>query len=220
MRGSRSYPDSQRYPQYYGNDPSRPRAVSPTRSGRYARNSDMNYYDHRGHSRPVREDYHGNGYRGRSSRRYGMDKPRMYMAVYDYDPYTMSPNPSLANEELSFHEGQIIKVNCYGLLFNIFKYLLLQVDLMYIKYAHVYQHVIAHITNSHCKFMQVYSEKDSDGYFTGEINGRIGLVPYKMVTEIPEEEEEAARHLMNENMSTRHHHSGIIYFLNMYKIYL
>lgn len=34
----------------------------------------------------------------------------MYMAVYDYDPYTMSPNPALAGEELAFHEGQIIKV--------------------------------------------------------------------------------------------------------------
>lgn len=35
----------------------------------------------------------------------------MYMAVYDYDPYTMSPNPALASEELAFHEGQIIKVS-------------------------------------------------------------------------------------------------------------
>lgn len=110
IHGSRTYPDSQRYSQYYGNESSRTRSGSPTRSGRYGRNADANYYDHRGHSRPVREDYRGNGYHGRSSRRYGMDKPRMYMAVYDYDPYTMSPNPALAGEELAFHEGQIIKV--------------------------------------------------------------------------------------------------------------
>ena len=67
-------------------------------------------------------------------------------------------------------------------------------------------------------FNQVYSEKDSDGYFTGEINGRIGLVPYKMVTEIPEEEEEAARHLMNENMSGRHH-TGMFSIFNGLCIY-
>ncbi|KAG8176193.1 hypothetical protein JTE90_015387 [Oedothorax gibbosus] len=120
-----------------------------------------NYYGHGGNSR--RDDYHGNEYRSRSSHRSGTEKSRMFMAVYDYDPLTMSPNPATSNEELSFQEGQIIKV---------------------------------------------YGEKDSDGYFYGEMNGRVGYVPYKMVTEIPMDEEEAARHLMNEGGTTRHHHSG------------
>lgn len=32
------------------------------------------------------------------------------MALYDYDPLTMSPNPEACDEELSFTEGQLIKV--------------------------------------------------------------------------------------------------------------
>ncbi|GIY26541.1 RIMS-binding protein 2 [Caerostris extrusa] len=117
-----------------------------------------------GHSRSSRDNYHGSGdgeYRSRSN--YRGEKSRMFIAVYPYDPLTMSPNPSTAHEELSFHEGQIIKV---------------------------------------------YGEKDSDGYFYGEINGRVGYVPYKMVSELPMDEEEANRHLMNETVPPRHHHSG------------
>lgn len=34
------------------------------------------------------------------------------MALFDYDPLTMSPNPDAAEEELPFKEGQIIKVGC------------------------------------------------------------------------------------------------------------
>lgn len=34
------------------------------------------------------------------------------MALFDYDPLTMSPNPDAAEEELPFKEGQVIKV--YG----------------------------------------------------------------------------------------------------------
>ncbi|KAK9391501.1 RIMS-binding protein 2 [Crotalus adamanteus] len=37
--------------------------------------------------------------------------PRIFVALFDYDPLTMSPNPD-ATEELPFKEGQIIKV--YG----------------------------------------------------------------------------------------------------------
>lgn len=32
------------------------------------------------------------------------------MALFDYDPLSMSPNPDAADEELPFKEGQIIKV--------------------------------------------------------------------------------------------------------------
>uniref|UniRef100_A0A8D1CD44 RIMS-binding protein 2 n=1 Tax=Sus scrofa TaxID=9823 RepID=A0A8D1CD44_PIG len=37
---------------------------------------------------------------------------RIFVALFDYDPLTMSPNPDAAEEELPFTEGQIIKV--YG----------------------------------------------------------------------------------------------------------
>ncbi|XP_077088994.1 RIMS-binding protein 2 isoform X11 [Siphateles boraxobius] len=37
---------------------------------------------------------------------------RIFVALFDYDPLSMSPNPDAADEELPFKEGQIIKV--YG----------------------------------------------------------------------------------------------------------
>ncbi|XP_012513106.1 PREDICTED: RIMS-binding protein 2 [Propithecus coquereli] len=39
-------------------------------------------------------------------------RARIFVALFDYDPLTMSPNPDAAEEELPFKEGQIIKV--YG----------------------------------------------------------------------------------------------------------
>lgn len=35
---------------------------------------------------------------------------RIFVALFDYDPSSMSPNPDAADEELPFKEGQIIKV--------------------------------------------------------------------------------------------------------------
>ncbi|GIY81444.1 RIMS-binding protein 2 [Caerostris darwini] len=70
------------------------------------------------------------------------------------------------------------------------------------------------ITNNNQTFtrpilnLQIYGEKDSDGYFYGEINGRVGYVPHKMVSELPMDEEVANRHLWNETVPPRHHHSG------------
>lgn len=48
----------------------------------------------------------------------GFDSPKMkgdgdkriFVALFPYDPATMSPNPDAAEEELPFAEGQIIKV--------------------------------------------------------------------------------------------------------------
>lgn len=39
---------------------------------------------------------------------------RWFVALFDYDPLSMSPNPDAAEEELPFQEGQLIKVcqNC------------------------------------------------------------------------------------------------------------
>lgn len=41
---------------------------------------------------------------------------RLFVALYDYDPNTMSPNTDGVNEELSFAEGQLIKVKYVLLL--------------------------------------------------------------------------------------------------------
>ncbi|XP_017290811.3 RIMS-binding protein 2 isoform X3 [Kryptolebias marmoratus] len=38
------------------------------------------------------------------------DLTRVFVALFDYDPLSMSPNPDAADEELPFKEGQIIKV--------------------------------------------------------------------------------------------------------------
>ena len=40
---------------------------------------------------------------------------RIFVALFPYDPTSMSPNPDAAEEELPFTEGQIIKV-CPSLL--------------------------------------------------------------------------------------------------------
>lgn len=37
-------------------------------------------------------------------------RPRWVVAIYDYDPTTMSPNPDVCDEELPFKEGEHIKV--------------------------------------------------------------------------------------------------------------
>jgi hypothetical protein len=38
------------------------------------------------------------------------DGSRIFVALFDYDPPTMSPNPEACDEELPFREGQLIKV--------------------------------------------------------------------------------------------------------------
>lgn len=38
-------------------------------------------------------------------------KPRYFMALFDYDPATMSPNPDSCEEELPFNEGDTIRVS-------------------------------------------------------------------------------------------------------------
>jgi hypothetical protein len=39
------------------------------------------------------------------------DHVRIFVALFDYDPYTMSPNPDAMDVELPFREGQIIQVS-------------------------------------------------------------------------------------------------------------
>lgn len=45
-----------------------------------------------------------------SSKTVGDGEVRIFVALFPYDPVTMSPNPDAAEEELPFIEGQIIKV--------------------------------------------------------------------------------------------------------------
>ena len=37
---------------------------------------------------------------------------RIFIALFDYDPETMSPNPDAASLELAFKEGQLLRVSC------------------------------------------------------------------------------------------------------------
>ncbi|KAF6715440.1 Peripheral-type benzodiazepine receptor-associated protein 1 [Oryzias melastigma] len=50
--------------------------------------------------------------KGESPKMKGDSDVRIFVALFPYDPATMSPNPDAAEEELPFSEGQIIKV--YG----------------------------------------------------------------------------------------------------------
>lgn len=40
----------------------------------------------------------------------GENTVRVFVALFPYDPVSMSPNPDAAEEELPFRDGQIIKV--------------------------------------------------------------------------------------------------------------
>ncbi|MPC94991.1 RIMS-binding protein 2 [Portunus trituberculatus] len=62
-------------------------------------------YDHRG-GEYVR-DYGREGGRGRGG---PGEQTRLFVALFNYDPPTMSPNPDACDEELGFSEGQLIKV--------------------------------------------------------------------------------------------------------------
>ncbi|XP_051759895.1 RIMS-binding protein 2 isoform X30 [Ctenopharyngodon idella] len=77
------------------------------------------YYTNVAHRRkwpPQRTEHRYDGYGGRERRSpdyYEESEPedsRIFVAMFDYDPLSMSPNPDAAVEELPFKEGQIIKV--------------------------------------------------------------------------------------------------------------
>ncbi|CAD5121087.1 DgyrCDS9627 [Dimorphilus gyrociliatus] len=63
----------------------------------------------------------------------------LFVALFDYDPQTMSPNRDCCDDELGFKEGQLITV---------------------------------------------IGDKDSDGFYQAEVNGRRGYVPGNMVTAV------------------------------------
>ena len=97
------------------------------RDGHRSSRNDSYYSDRR----EVMRDHRDSGYRSGSSGDYGgrgpggrgpgpggraggprggREKPRIFIALFDYDPPTMSPNPDACDEELPFSEGQLIKV--------------------------------------------------------------------------------------------------------------
>ncbi|KAJ8266301.1 hypothetical protein GJAV_G00128850 [Gymnothorax javanicus] len=78
---------------------------------------------------------------------------RIFVALFPYNPASMSPNPDAAEEELPFEEGQIIKV---------------------------------------------YGEKDADGFYRGECDGRTGFVPCNMVSEIQVDDDETKDQLLQQ----------------------
>lgn len=49
-------------------------------------------------------------------------RQRLFVALFDYDPTTMSPNPDACEEELPFSEGDTIKVLPSPILFSFSTY--------------------------------------------------------------------------------------------------
>ncbi|KAM3873838.1 RIMS-binding protein 2 [Diretmus argenteus] len=125
--------------------------------GRVARHRTWSSRRHTGGT-GARSTY--DGYRDRERRSppyYDESEPeesfRIFVALFDYDPLSMSPNPDAADEELPFKEGQIIRV---------------------------------------------YGDKDTDGFYRGEVRGRMGLIPCNMVSEIRAEDEETMDQLIKQ----------------------
>ncbi|CAJ0926027.1 unnamed protein product [Ranitomeya imitator] len=83
--------------------------------------------------------------------------PRLFVALFDYHPATMSPNPEAYMEELPFKEGQIL---------------------------------------------QVFGDKDSDGFYQGKCEERTGYIPCNMVSELLIESEEARMQLLKQGHLT------------------
>ncbi|XP_068561981.1 RIMS-binding protein 2-like isoform X2 [Cebidichthys violaceus] len=137
-----------------------PKGNAPA-GGRHDR--DTGRRNHRGGPQPQRRPLMVpsiDGYRDRDRRSptyYDESEPeesfRIFVALFDYDPLSMSPNPDAADEELPFKEGQIIRV---------------------------------------------YGDKDTDGFYRGEVRGRMGLIPCNMVSEIRAEDEETMDQLIKQ----------------------
>ncbi|XP_075052698.1 peripheral-type benzodiazepine receptor-associated protein 1 isoform X3 [Mixophyes fleayi] len=86
-----------------------------------------------------------------------VDSVRIFVALFDYDPETMSPNPDAFMEELPFKEGQIL---------------------------------------------QVFGDKDTDGFYQGKYEERTGYIPCNMVSELHIQNEEVRMHLLRQGHLT------------------
>ncbi|CAL4059253.1 unnamed protein product [Meganyctiphanes norvegica] len=89
-------------------DPRDPHYRDPRdrRDPRDPRHPNERYEDGR-HREYGRDGYREGGPGGRGGRG---EHTRIFVALFDYDPPTMSPNPDACDEELGFREGQLIKV--------------------------------------------------------------------------------------------------------------
>jgi len=58
---------------------------------------------------PLADDYYARGRPPRPGRPTEV-RHRLFVALFDYDPQSMSPNPDACDEELPFREGHTIKV--------------------------------------------------------------------------------------------------------------
>ncbi|XP_057674542.1 RIMS-binding protein 2 isoform X3 [Corythoichthys intestinalis] len=131
--------------------------MSPfTEENNYGRVARVRTRSSRRHGGGTRSPH--DGYRDRHSPTYFDESEpeeafRVFVALFDYDPLSMSPNPDAADEELPFKEGQIIRI---------------------------------------------YGDKDTDGFYRGEVRGRMGLIPCNMVSEIRAEDDETMDQLIKQ----------------------
>ncbi|XP_052459956.1 RIMS-binding protein 2-like isoform X3 [Carassius gibelio] len=118
-RTSRSRPPAQRRPMTVPSIEITVENNSEGSEGNLSPIKDDVYYTSVAHRRtwpPQRTEHQYDGYGGRDRRSpdYYESEPedlsRIFVAMFDYDPLSMSPNPDAAAEELPFKEGQIIKV--------------------------------------------------------------------------------------------------------------
>ncbi|CAG5130071.1 unnamed protein product, partial [Candidula unifasciata] len=134
---------------------------------------------------------------------------RLFMALYDYHPATMSPNMDSVDEELSFREGQILKGESNGIRGYIPCNLVCEV---HIDDPKLHQQLLQDIagephagrTTCHCyslppspashplelplragDVVTIYGDMDEDGFFTGEVGDRCGLVPSNFLQPVP-----------------------------------
>uniref|UniRef100_A0A672G3S3 TSPO associated protein 1 n=1 Tax=Salarias fasciatus TaxID=181472 RepID=A0A672G3S3_SALFA len=119
---------------------------------------------------------------------------RIFVALFPYDPASMSPNPDAAEEELPFSEGQIIKV-CgrsaqTALIHDFTRTTSLQDPCP--------QPCFPPRCQTSPPSVQVYGDKDADGFYRGESAGRLGYVPCNMVSEIQVEDEETRQQLLQQ----------------------
>ncbi|KAM4795679.1 peripheral-type benzodiazepine receptor-associated protein 1 [Rhinophrynus dorsalis] len=86
-----------------------------------------------------------------------LDSVRIFVALFDYDPVTMSPNPDAYEAELPFKEGQVL---------------------------------------------QVFGDKDADGFYRGECAGKSGYIPCNMVSELHIQSEDIKVELLQQGCVT------------------
>uniref|UniRef100_A0A3Q3RR64 RIMS binding protein 2 n=1 Tax=Mastacembelus armatus TaxID=205130 RepID=A0A3Q3RR64_9TELE len=161
--------------------------------------------DHSGR-RPVHIGHHMRRYYYEESE--PEELTRVFVALFDYDPMSMSPNPDAADEELPFKEGQIIKVfgnkdtdgfyraeirDRIGLIpCNMVSEIQTEDDEMMdqlLQQGFLPLNTPAELTFCAGDVITVFGEIDEDGFYYGELNGHKGLVPSNFLEEVPDDVE-------------------------------